>query len=636
MNPQAQAPPPPPGFVPMSTGGGDTPPPPPGFVAQGAQPTPPRPQPAQDAILADMRTNPRGEGTYQMQGPQGPVAVPFSHVKATAGPAGWQFANDQERTRYEKDYRARPVGSLSQFLQGIDEQPGWMSWVLPTAQTVGEMHGVASTVKGVQNIMGMGKGPAPEGSAQGFINTMADHQNANLAETAGDLGENAGEFVSGQELMGLLGGAVKGSQALTEAGKVSQVLEKYPAIARVLKVGMNAVKNIPELGHALLGAGQTYVKTGGDAGAALASGLETGAAGGVMRLGGAGLEAAKTAIRGPEAAAAATGPGAAEYADVARDATRPHLEQTNAARNVPQQEVLMNQPGGQPAAPTGRMVATATGKPAPPQINVDKMLNHIHDFTGAADKLTELNDDVYNRFDAATGGRFRTLNAEIAKARGEARRGVAGAAELYQSKLGEMDSLMSSDIAGGEMTPELKAAAKSGFRQSYVLRDFGDIWDRNMNGVPGGSQASQVQRGINGKGLMRDLQVAVKRHGRAEIEAALGPGRLESLERIADANQTAAGRSNFNHGVQEVVKHMAHGATLGGIVGHFVGSWPVGAAVGASTSAVFDAIKANPRIAQNFLFALESGANAERYGPFIANMIQKANTDDSREQGATK
>jgi hypothetical protein len=49
---------------------------------------------------------------------------------------------------------------------------------------------------------------------------------------------------------------------------------------------------------------------------------------------------------------------------------------------------------------------------------------------------------------------------------------------------------------------------------------------------------------------------------------------------------------------------------------------------------VMNALKANPKIGQNFMFALESGATAKRYGPFIAEMIQKNQTDASRERQA--
>ncbi|MGA9668400.1 MAG: hypothetical protein WBQ94_04285 [Terracidiphilus sp.] len=601
-------------------------------AAAPVQAPPAKPQPAQDAMLSDLTSNPKGEGTYQMAGPQGVVAVPFSKVRRTVGNGGYKFANHDEVARYAKDYHAAPTVAWNDLLEGVEEQPGWRHWLDPSViladQTAGGLKGVATTVQGGRKLLGV------EPKQPDMVAAMANRPNQNIQEGIGEMQENAGEFVTGQELLGLVGSGLKGSEALQEAGKVGQFLEKYPQIARVLRVGMNAVKNVPELGQALLGAGQTYIKTGGDTGAAVRAGLETGAAGAVTRVAGAGASALKTAIKGPEAAA---GAGAAEYAAEARGAARPALEGMNEANRVPQQEVMMNQPGGKPAVPSGTRVATATGKAAPPQIDVNKVLSQVHDFTGASERLAEHFDGAYEQFDAASGGRFRSLNAEVENARRAMVSGQEGGAALYKSKLAEMDGLM--DKTGGEMTPEMKAAAKAGWRQSYTLKSFGDIWDRNMNGVPGDSQASQTQRGINGKGLMKDLQRAVKDHGRGAVDDALGPGGLRNLEAIAEANQTAAQRLGFNRGVWDVVKHLHHGAVLGGTAGGMAGSWQAGAAIGTGVaagaeaySAVMNALKTNPKIAQNFLFALESGATPEKYGPFIATMIQKTNTDASRER----
>jgi hypothetical protein len=78
-------------------------------------------------------------------------------------------------------------------------------------------------------------------------------------------------------------------------------------------------------------------------------------------------------------------------------------------------------------------------------------------------------------------------------------------------------------------------------------------------------------------------------------------------------------------------------ATLGGTAAHMAGMSPFYGMVTAETAYettrfVMNAIKTNPKIAQNFMFALQSGATAERYGPFIATMIQKLNTDSSLER----
>jgi hypothetical protein len=248
------------------------------------------------------------------------------------------------------------------------------------------------------------------------------------------------------------------------------------------------------------------------------------------------------------------------------------------------------------------------------------------------------------------------------------RKGEQGAAQLYKQKLGEMDQLIDSTgreltpemkaaglrQTGGELTKEMKAAAKSGFRQSYMLRDFGNLWDRNLNGVPGASQASQAQRGINGRGLLTDLQRAVKLYGRPQVEASLGPGRLENLEDIAQQNVTEKQRAQFNIGIKNVAQELDRlnkeaarsrpaqtqglspmakrdlAMSVGAGVAYATGGPTYPLMVGAATvHDVFNAIKTNPKIAKNFLFALQSGATAERYGPFIATMIQKAMTDSS-------
>jgi hypothetical protein len=93
--------------------------------------------------------------------------------------------------------------------------------------------------------------------------------------------------------------------------------------------------------------------------------------------------------------------------------------------------------------------------------------------------------------------------------------------------------------------------------------------------------------------------------------------------------------------VWDVVRNLSHGTLIGGAVGGAVGHYAEGAAAGTATAggiegynAVMNALKTNPKVAQNFLFALESGATAKRFGPFIAEMIQKNQTDASRERQA--
>jgi hypothetical protein len=564
-----------------------------------------------------------------MHDPAGIVRPVGYHQVHRALDAGFLFADKPNLQTYARDHAADPLDE-SRADQWIDKHP---ILGFPLAAATGAGKGLMKTLTGFDR--------PPTTRAETEAQMFAAQPARGLQEGLGEATENVGEFFTGEELLGMLGRAgtvMKAADKFKTVTGLAQLIEKVPMVGKLLKIGASAAK------QGTISAGQTYVKTGGDTSAALTAGAAGAAAVPVLQGAGAVGSAIGTMRRASgeaaaeEAAAAAARETAATqsreaYAETARGAIRPHLEETNVARNVPQQEVMMNQPGGKPAVPTGRMAATATGKPAPAQIDIDSVLRQTHDFTGAADRLTAINDEAYNQFDTATNGRFRQINGEVAAAQNAMRKGEQGAAQLYKQKLGEMDQLI--DSTGGEMTPEMKAAAKSGFRQSYVLRDFGNLWDRNLNGVPGASQASQAQRGINGKGLLTDLQRAVKLYGRPQVEAALGSGRLDNLEEIAQQNMTAAKRVQFNRGVWEIMKRLHVGAVLGGAAGGLVGHWAEGAAVGAGavgTGEVINAIKTNPKIAQNFLFALQSGATAERYGPFIATMIQKAMTDSSLQQ----
>ena len=68
----------------------------------------------------------------------------------------------------------------------------------------------------------------------------------------------------------------------------------------------------------------------------------------------------------------------------------------------------------------------------------------------------------------------------------------------------------------------------------------------------------------------------------------------------------------------------------GGVLGHLP-------CVGGSIEAqklVMKAVVENPKIAQNLLFAIESGARPEKYGPFIGALIQQDATEQSKQQGA--
>jgi hypothetical protein len=551
------------------------------------------------------------------------IQVPYSKVHSALD-QGHLFSDKATLQKYARDHAADPLDE-SRVDQWIDKHPIISG---PLQGIIGGARGLAKTVTGLDK--------TPATRAETELQMFAAEPGHGWRENAGEAVENIGEFMTGEELLGMLGktGMVMNTaEKLKTVTNLANIVDKVPMIGKLLKIGASAAK------QGTIAGAQTFAKTG-DPGAAGTSAAIAGALGPVPDvLAGTG-SALKTAVKGTgrdtaaeaaQAAAEANVKAGGTYAQQAQETIRPTLEDINAARKP--QTVMMNQPGGAPAVATTREVM--------PQVNIDHVLNQVHDFTGAADRLTQVSDAGYTRLDELTGGQFRKLNAETAAAQNAVWKGEAGAAELYKAKQAQMDALI--DSSG--ISQEMKSSLKSSFRQSYQLRDFGKIWDRSFNAVPGASQVSMAERGLDGKKLMAGLQQAVKIHGRGAIEEALGPGRLETLEDLARANQTKAQRQAFNAGARNVAKswlfmqRTAHVAGIGAAAGSLVGHWAEGSLIaggGAAAvqaySAVMNALKTNPKIAQNFLFALESGAQAERYGPFIASMIQKTVTEGARER----
>ena len=567
--------------------------------------------------------NPRSEGVYQMQSPDGrAVQIPYSNVK-TAGPQGYRFSNQGELARYAKDHSADPIdeGAVDKYLDNVPwwDMPGHALNLLSGVGT-----GVEKTAAGLDRAV-RGNGPLTGPEEQ--LQLAAATPTKGGMQAAGEAGENVGEFFSGEELLGLVGKGLQGAEKLKAATQAAQLLERHPLIAKLVKIGQNAVR------QGTIAGAQTYAKTGGDTGAALATGLETGALGG-------GIEGAGALAKGAIARLTpAVSTGAADYAGEARAAVRPHLESVSNAIE-----------GGGAAAPrasseTGiipakagaimpRETAAAAAAAKPPALDVDRVLNTVHDFTGAADRLADVNNAAYDALDKVTGGQFRQVNSEVSRAQKAAWKGGPEQAQTYKEAQQKMEDLLSSTQG---ISRDTLQAVKDSWKASYQLRDMGDIWDRAINGIPGASKVSQAQRGVNGNVLMNGLQRAVRDYGRPQLEATLGQGRLENLENIARLNQTNGKREVFNRGVTEVARYLP--IYLGAKIGEHVAGFPgeiggvlVGGAVKPAMDAVFDAIKANPKIGQYFTYAIDAGADPKKFGPILATMIQQANTESSRQQ----
>jgi len=695
MDPQAQngtpqpPPPPPPEFVPMNqdtSQAGNAPPPPPGFVPLNAggsvaQPAEtPRTEtltlqsnamgktPVTYTVPSDLTSNPpdpktgQGEGTYKFWNAHGmPIMVPYSKALALLGhPEGALGSGQSEVDRFHQAYSDLKAqgftlddADVPRLYSDYAEDPRLKDVraqnFYKSIPAIGYLRGAARTVAGGIHATG---NQAPHG-----LDVLAKTPNnpdpyIGAMQTVTEAAENVNEFMAGDELLSgmtkILGPGVK----LAEAGKVEQEIQKGSALG---KLALTALR------QGAVAGGQTYAKTGGDAGAAATAAEQTALLSGglsTLRAGGAAIKTARAGTAEADTAAAAAreqtatesaaaanrateearAADSSAYSDVARGAAKPHMEAINAARG-----------NAQPMLALGAKA-----------VDIDHVLNTTHDFTGAADRLTEVNNEAYDALDKATDNRFRDLNKEVAKAQKAAWKGGNDEKGAYIEKLNEMEDLLNGHM--GEAGMEELPAVKASWKQSYILRDIGNTLDRNLRGLPGASDVSNAQRGINGKGLHNDLLRLVKDYTRPKLEQVLGPGRLDTLEQIAEKNMTDKQRQVFNGGVRTVAQELermeqtapnakppaqgmtglgkrAGAAAIGGLAAHAAGMTPYwGMAAGEAgyeaTHAVLNAIKANPKIAQNFMFALESGATAKHFGPFIAEMIQKNQTEASRERQA--
>ena len=479
------------------------------------------PSPAHDAQSADLAAQPdpaHPQGTYQMKNPQGLVVpVPYGNVHRALD-QGHLFADKGTLQQYARDHAADPLDE-TRVDQWIDQHP-YLSRPLQGALGLGT--GLLKTATGADR--------TPTTRFETELQLAAATPTRTAAEAGGEGVENLAEFFSGDELATMLGkaGTAMGiTDKLKAMTGLAQTIEKYPMVAKLLKIGASAAK------QGTIAGGQTYLKTG-DAGAAATTAGETAAAGPVLDALGAGGAAVKAAVKGPAAEAA------------------PMVEKTVAGVKIPVAEEAANavaSPTAQASARAYRELARGAITPHLEALNaapklVEDTLATTHDLTGAAERMQEkVLNPLYDKLDAAmkesTGTSFRTLNREVQQAQKAARLGDNDAQGAYIEKLNEMDHMLSQTQGAGFTTEDL-AKVKQAWTQSYVLSDLGDMWDRNLNGAPGASKVSQEQRGLNGNGLMTDIQRAIKTYTHDRIETALGPGRLENFEDIARWNQTAS------------------------------------------------------------------------------------------------
>jgi hypothetical protein len=621
--------------------------PPPGVTLTPLPPASSATPPAASQTQGDPLTaNPGGEGTYQMQGPQGTLGVPYSKVEY-AKKQGLSLT-PTDAGRYTKDFMADPVTRrvAGEAMSSIDPSGGLATGAIKTAvQVPNTLLGWLDTIANKAQSAAEGSNAKPEPSwKQGAENlenrvmpgiTEPTH---GVGETTGGIAEQMAEWLYGE------GEARAAYEGLSQAGKLKQLakvtgfLEEHPVIAGAIRHSMSgAAAAGQQLAH---GATPTQAAeagvTAGAGGVALESAGEL-AQGAVRRIAPEMKTVGATEIpvskgNAPKPPTPAQAAGAQAYANEARAAAAPHLEALNAATPEPHMTWGIDDAGNytEPVQSAGL-----------PNVNVDQLLSTTHDFTGVAQKMTQANSAAYDALDKMTGGDFRKVNEEVKAARAVAdESGSPEDWDKYKNAQTKMSNLLDGVDKGTANAGNINLQAiKNSWTQSYALADIGKALDKSLNGLPGDTAVSQAQRGINGNTLDKQLRNVARSYGGADnLRDVLGPGRLENLQAIADATRTNAGRTMLNQGIRSIAEYLP-ASYLGYKIGeHLAG--PTGGAAGAAsadammyaTRRVLNAVRTDPRIGQNLLFAINSGARPASYGPLIAGMMVKANTEQQQPQ----
>lgn len=285
-----------------------------------------------------------------------------------------------------------------------------------------------------------------------------------------------------------------------------------------------------------------------------------------------------------------------------------------------------------------------TTHPASQPIDIPSTLRRVASYTDAANELEKTATQGYDLLNDVTGGRFNALR-QANKDAWQAYTAASGdeaqaAAEKHLAETNSNIQNMISDLRGVVDNRTLDGFDDA-FKNAQALRRVASAVDSTFTGNASGSARSWEYRGFDGNKLMQNLSKLQQQMGTAKLQRLIGRDNLDTLFQVAELNRTQAARGRFGMQVQPVVdsliKMHVGPIAAGGYLGHLAGiPWEAGAAMGWGTSLgvqrAMNMIVTNPKIAKSFLFALDSGARPEAYGPHIATLIQRAITQNSQEE----
>lgn len=282
------------------------------------------------------------------------------------------------------------------------------------------------------------------------------------------------------------------------------------------------------------------------------------------------------------------------------------------------------------------------------QIDVPAEAAKVGSYTEVANRMEKGATDIYEHFNDLTNNKFNAIR----EANKQAWAKYAGAAGVPAQRDAEMEidetnrqmsNLM--DSIHNAVTPKELSAANELFRHTQTVRAFAEAVDSSFQGNASSSARSWEYRGFNGNQMMSRVNRVVQKIGRTQLDRVVGRDNVDTVMQIARLNMSNAGRAKFGEAVgsiaQELLKHGASipilAATAGGTIGHLTGIGGyegafAGEGLYAATHLVANSIKTNPRVAQNLIFAIESGARPENYAPFVASLI-RSERNNQQQQG---
>jgi hypothetical protein len=291
------------------------------------------------------------------------------------------------------------------------------------------------------------------------------------------------------------------------------------------------------------------------------------------------------------------------------------------------------------------------GKPNFPQIDIPSVVKRTGSYLDAAQHVLDTATDGYNSISDAlalndiSGGKFnqiRNANKAAWNAYKSAEWGspkLAEANQAIEETNRQMDDMLNNDIGGAVSQKEL-SGFNNAYSQGQKLLYIGNAIDKAFSGNPSNAARSWEYRGFNGQALMNNMNGLERKFGRDTLQRIMGRDNLETMYQVAELNRTGVQRARFGAAIKPIAHFLSIHATpmaVGGYVGQHVGvGWEAGAAAGLAASfgskRVMDAVLSNPRIAQNLIFAVESGSRSENYAPLIGAMIIDAETESKHQQ----